>query len=145
MPAECWLCLFPIRVALIAWSVRVSARRSTSWPTVEGVVTGGRIVRQGQGEGTASWWPKVRYSYQVAGGDFECDRIAMDGFLMGASEAEWIVSRYPAGSKVIVYYCPKKPSFAVLEPGARGGTLFILAVAGFLEILTLLLCYQSFR
>lgn len=140
MPAECWLCLFPILVALIAWSVRVSARRSTSWPTVEGVVTGGRIVRQG--EGGAGGLPTVRYTYQVNGTNYEADRIAMDGFLMSAWNAEEIVSRYPVGAVVRVYHHPKKISFSLLEPGARGGTLFLLAVAGVLEVLTLLLCFR---
>ena len=104
-------------------------------------MTGARIVRQG--EGTASWWPKVRYTYQVDGTDFEADRIAMDGFLMSARNAEAVVSRYPVGAVVRVYHHPKKISFSVLEPGARGGTLFVIVIAGVLEVLTLLLCFES--
>jgi hypothetical protein len=63
---------------------------------------------------------EIRYQYRVGEKDFESKRIKFGGHAgMTQIDAAALVARYPAGATVDVYYDPKVPFHAVLEPGNK--------------------------
>ena len=99
---------------------RMTIRRaadSEKWPVVPGVVleTGVSAVRE---EGRQRFRPTVRYSYQVDGKRYECNRIqwAAAGFRK-YTRARRLLDRYRSGSAVKVHYDPTRPGMAVLQTG----------------------------
>ena len=62
-------------------------------------------------------YPVVRYSYQVGGQTLQGSRIA-PGMEVGGSGAGKVISRYPLGAQVMVFYNPQNPSDTVLEKKA---------------------------
>ena len=58
----------------------------------------------------------VRYGYQVMGSEYQGDKIAFGPKTGGAcGKAMKVLSKYPKGGTVTVFYDPEKPSVAVLE------------------------------
>jgi hypothetical protein len=58
--------------------------------------------------------PLVEYEYTVGGKKYRCSRIDV-GEMISGSELETVLSRYPIGAEVTVYYDPADPSKALLE------------------------------
>jgi hypothetical protein len=113
------------------------ASNSPSWPTTTGVIEESRVIRMSNGDGV-----RVVYSYSVDDVRYSSSNISYKR-LEGA-RGEWllpdtprgIVSRYPVGKEVSVYYHPRDPRSAVLEPGTSGaggslsiGALVLLVLA----------------
>jgi len=114
------------------------ARRSLRWPHVEGVVeeTWVRIERDATRDPgdpqQAFYYPCVRYRYQVNGQTYTGERIhagATEGWPTRGA-AEEVLQPYPQGTTVRVYYDPRNPAEALLEPG-NAGSVWVLLVFGF--------------
>lgn len=111
-----------IGVALLAVSIMLSdiptMISSFSWPSVFGEITSRRLVSQRFKEYDGDYYTKtegyLKYSYMVEGRDYS-------GFAVNALEEiscpESTARKYPQGREVEVYYNPRNPSQAVLEPG----------------------------
>ena len=56
----------------------------------------------------------IRYRYQVSGKTYEGDRVSLHSAWPSAD----LRKEHPKGSEITVYYDPRNPSFAVLEPGS---------------------------
>ena len=125
-----------IGVALIGYArgVAAKAKRSTSWPSTEGVIAHSAVLLERQARTSASdsatftHKADVFYRYKVKGTDYSCSAISLMDFSSTAARAETIVSRYPDNAKVAVYYNPSDPSEAVLEPGYTGGLTLLFAI-----------------
>ena len=91
---------------------------SPEWPTTEGIVISQRLVGQKFKEYDGDYYENIdgyiRYQYSVNG-------ISYSSLAVNSIDSpfypEIIARRYPKGKNVNVYYNPKKPSEAVLEPG----------------------------
>lgn len=128
-------------VALLG--VRLIARgvASRSWPTAEGSVLGAAVEREPASVGPGGrayhlFSPAVEYEYEVRGERYSCSTVsAADMSTTNAARAERIAERYAPGSRVTVYYNPRRPGQAVLEPGAAAGAwLPLLVGAGMFAI-----------
>lgn len=92
---------------------------SRRWPS-----TGGHVIRataeyQTQDGGdTTICVPRVDYRYAVSGQEYVGNQISVRRFRTRRVDVEAVLSKYPVGSRVVVYYDPAKPSAALLEPGA---------------------------
>ena len=93
---------------------------SQGWPTTAGTIIS--CIRQGTSfkeyDGDYHTETKVYISYQYSVNGIAYSSSAVNAidyalFLYPISFAD----RYPAGKAVVVYYNPKNPSEAVLEPG----------------------------
>jgi hypothetical protein len=106
-----------------ARSVSAKAQQSLSWPSTEGVISHSAVLRQMQqtsgSTNTATYKADVAYRYKVRGRDYSSGVITLADISSSAGRAQGIVSRYPDGAPVTVYYNPVDPSDALLE---RGGT-----------------------
>jgi energy-coupling factor transporter transmembrane protein EcfT len=123
-----------ILIALFSYSAYKTSAESKDWPTVEGVIVKSEIEQQTStsGEGTnkkttVNSYPKIAYRYQVDGQDHKCTKIS---FFSASGNANQVVSRYPKGKTIRVYYNPAKPQQAVLVPGGSGFPLVSFYFAG---------------
>jgi hypothetical protein len=108
----------------------LGAMATSSWPTVEGVVTSSEIKLDEGSSGTATYEAKITYGYTVDGVRRSCDRIAYaERHTNRRSDAREITERYPVGKRVQVHYDHDDPYTAVLEPGASTGAYIAVAVA----------------
>jgi hypothetical protein len=128
----------------IIWQYVLHSKASASknWSRVEGTVIKSRVEEKkrtsssgggssgprGHGSSSSStsvyytYRPVVSYSYVVDGKNYDNDRINFrqdDEYKhrRGKRHAQKIVSRYPEGSKITVYYDPEDPQEAVLVSG----------------------------
>jgi hypothetical protein len=130
--------------ALAAYgAVRTSmlAGRSARWPSVTGTIVSSQLeeyqdsdfMRRATPEAsTAMYGADIRYRYQVGPTRYEGGSVGWGGGVdsnhSDASEA--IVARYPVGRRIKVFYDPKDPAMAVLEPANRDGLTVLAIVAG---------------
>jgi len=91
---------------------------SPSWPRTPGTIISNRIVGQKFKQYNDTYYTNfdvyIRYQYAVQGISYSSPSVnAIDSPFYPAE----IASRYPVGKVVTVYYNPKNPAAAVLEPG----------------------------
>ena len=95
----------------------VARQASQSWPSTSGVVLSSSVQVRRTNK-SRSEYPVVVYQYEVNGQSYQGQRIkASDKFMSIriSGEAQATVARYPAGSRVTVYYDPNNPSESALE------------------------------
>ena len=72
----------------------------------------------------------VRYEYFVEGAPFISDRVS---FTNDGNRYKEIIQKYPVGEKVDVFYNPKEPTMAVLDPYSKdwaGFFVTLMAIVG---------------
>lgn len=111
---------------------RRQAGASEGWPGVQGRVLESRVEKNTQtnydGPDTTDFVPFVRYSYTALGREYTGERVSFALVTSNRRTAEDIVSRYPAGTAVSVYYNPGQPDQSVLE--RSGGRTWISVLLG---------------
>jgi hypothetical protein len=110
-----------IGIALSNYSAYKTSVESENWPIADGMIIKSEIEREAldtkeNNETTTEvkLFPKIVYKYQVNGKKYEYTKVF---FSPSPGPANQIVSRYPKGKIVQVYYNPGKPNQAVLVPG----------------------------
>ncbi|HSH04308.1 MAG TPA: DUF3592 domain-containing protein [Anaerolineae bacterium] len=101
------------------WGAFVLGRASEGWPRAEGTIVASR-GRYEKAPNHRFYQAVVRYEYEVEG-------VRHEGSTICFGRREWLfrqveqrlITKYPQGSEVEVYYKPDEPSVAVLEPGVR--------------------------
>jgi len=104
---------------------------SGSWPAVEGTVITSELEKMGSGsdEGTLA---KVKYRYTVEGQTHENDKVAFGLFrgMVTWGHAAKVITSYPAGKTVKVFFNPKAPDVSCLETGGIGWEDIFMLVVG---------------
>jgi len=141
---------------IILWMGLRSAWRglaSSHWPTVSGVVLhAGMTESQAKETGTRNTYifysTKLAFRYQVNGQDYTTETVRF-GRAIGSgdiSNEAVLLLRYPAGTKITVFYHPHDPTLAAVKPGLNtdvawylcGGAILILfgvfCVLGYLSM-----------
>jgi uncharacterized protein DUF3592 len=112
------------------------ADASQGWSSVTGQVVESdvshRTTTDADGAMNDSYAPRVRYTYRVNDADYAGDKIVF-GFMTSYNvdaKAREVLTKYPVGQQVTVYYDPANPENAVLERKA-GSTMagMIIGVA----------------
>lgn len=146
------LAMFAAAIFFILWGGYeiMAGYASKKWPSAEGKVTSSYVQKQVRSVKDSSkkptYYPKVRYQYEVGGKTYICDRLSFAGGEGGDTkiEAQALANRYPSGQKVVVYYDPKHPEKAVLERGLIWKTFMpFLAGLGFLVVG--IVCLKAYR
>jgi len=116
---------------VVALNMRRKAAASQNWPTVPGVITSASVaesVSSDEDGPSTSYQPRVVYTYQVAGVDYQASGLSFGAVRSGSRRsAEQALQAYPVGQPVTVHYNPQKPSEAVLNPQAGGSKAFLIA------------------
>ncbi len=89
----------------------------SKWPSTMGTVNNSYLERRRSSDSGSTDYPVVHYSYQVGGQPYQGMKIA-PGPDVGGTGAGKVVTRYPVGAQVMVFYNPQNPSDAVLETKA---------------------------
>jgi len=115
-------------IAFFGFRSMKKARASTGWDTVEGVILDSKLDRSDSSDSGASYSADILYEYHLDGAKLNGSRVSFGELSSGdASDASRVLSRYPEGTKVQVYYNPDDPFDAVLEPGMNKGVWFLPA------------------
>lgn len=91
-------------------------RKSSQWPTVQGVITVSEILfHRGRFEGYTG---NIRYRYRVGDREYLGTRRTFAAVHLGTLDG-WrqVLAPYPVRKTVTVYYDPSHPDVAVLVPG----------------------------
>ncbi len=113
-------------VALVLiWLFRHAVHRaaqSRHWPSVQGSV----IETSLEVVAVSEEWrfrPLVEYAYRVGDRDYRCSRIQWGDLtdLPSRAAAARVIGHYRSGKPVKVYYDPRQPAVAVLQPGHAAG------------------------
>ncbi|NPD22518.1 DUF3592 domain-containing protein [Corallococcus exiguus] len=107
-------------------STAVLQAQSASWPTVQGTITWSEVETARSNKST-TYRLKLAYTYSVDGQSHEGGKRRLYAWSTGDLEpVEALVTRYPVGATIPVYYRPAQPSEAVLQPGPGSAELFML-------------------
>jgi hypothetical protein len=104
------------------WGI-YKARKSEAWPAAKCVILSSSVeskrVSSGKGGSRTVYQPRIRYTYNVNGRDFQGDKVTFFQAYVGNGEsrAGETCYRYQVDSVHDVYYNPDKPAESVLEPG----------------------------
>ena len=104
--------------------------RTRRWQVTFGrVITSGMTTEETEdmpGEWSLPDPASVVYEYEAEGRRYTADTLQIRGNLQttrSLRRERELLSRYPAGTSVLVYYNPAKPEEAVLQPGIPRGLL----------------------
>src|SRR3989344_3949897 len=117
----------------IFWGIPTArnATESKNWPSVDGQITISNMSKNyDSDDGSITYGVQVAYNYTVNSLPYTGSTVAFGDYgSSDPSHAGGIVSRYPVGKSVKVYYNPDDPKTSVLEPGA-GWSSFIGLIVG---------------
>ena len=121
------------------------AEASQSWPSASGRITESYVRREdstdSDGYPTTSYYPEVRYEYDLLGATYTGDKIAFGAKTGNSSQkkTQEALAQYPVGKSVTVYYDPNNREDAVLERRV-GGKVFLIIGIVFLLVALCTLC-----
>lgn len=95
-----------------------TARASSTWPTTPGKITESKVVIE-SGNDSTTYRPHIVYRYAVDDLEIFGDRVWLGVSYSSSnrSEHQQVVTKYPVGKEVTVYYDPDDVFTSVLEPG----------------------------
>ncbi|MDD4205780.1 MAG: DUF3592 domain-containing protein [Candidatus Delongbacteria bacterium] len=115
------------------------AKKSETWPTVEGKILSSEVVRKtsssSNGGSSTTYHAEVEYEYTIDGKRYFSDRVSFGQY--GSSDrghAAGIVNIYSPGETATVYYNPEDYNLAVLETGAGFGSWMMLIIGSIFGI-----------
>ena len=113
---------FAIGVALYAVQFRQGLRADASkkWPTSPGTVVSSALEQSPDNK--RRYRAAVRYRYRVGGKDYQSNRVFWGGNEGRQNHMASVVTSYPAGAKMPVYYNPQNPAEAVIDPVQNTGS-----------------------
>ncbi|MBT4311172.1 MAG: DUF3592 domain-containing protein [Anaerolineae bacterium] len=109
------------------------SEESQAWSGTSGRITES-YVRESQsqdsdGYTSTTYYPEVRYLYQVMGVEYDGKRVAFGGDVGGSrKKANERIGQYPVGKTVTVYYDPNNHEDAVLERRIGSKTMLIIGI-----------------
>jgi hypothetical protein len=109
---------------------------SRNWPTTMGRIATCKVMRRRGSRGEPAGTVRVTLAYEVAGKSYLGGRIGYHGAEGGTlAEAESLARLFAEGSEVTVYYDPKNPRRAILQPGTSPMLLMAMLIGvGFLAL-----------
>ena len=100
---------------------------SKSWPSVRGMMLASEVVKHSSRKKSSSYTLKLKYEYRVADRIYQGTRQAAGRrkyeLRLKADEA---LQSYAVGRPVEVFYHPRKPERALLEPGLQFNSVALL-------------------
>ena len=119
------------------------ASRAEAWPTVPGQITSSGVAK-GCGRG-GSYYPVVRYSYNLGGTGYEGRRVTFGNVGCGSEgSAQTIASEYPVNKSIRVYVNPSNPRDTVITTHVHEETKVALLLTGALFLATAAWAFVTF-
>jgi tetratricopeptide (TPR) repeat protein len=132
------------------FSIRNQAREGMNWPQTKGQVLSTSLVINHlpkfidlRDDPTRWFGAQIRYGYTVGNEDYESDRLSfLKGDTRDPQVALKIMNKYRHEHEITVYYDPKDPQKAVLQPGYIGDIYIPLLLGAFLTLIGLFNIYR---
>jgi hypothetical protein len=111
------------------------AKESAEWPSTNGVVQTSKLEFRStpydfKSKGKGIYHAKIVYQFHVKEQTYRGTQIAFGDFdTSDPSHAQQIVTRYPKGKTVKVYYRDSDPDICVLEPGIQARAWFFPTIS----------------
>lgn len=107
------------------WGLQIilKARKTRQWPHVDGIIEESRIASEQD-----DLLPHIQFRYSVGQTSYQHTMAFSSDITPTREFAANYVQKYPAGSKVQVYYDPVDPNSATLEPGLGKGDWLVFAM-----------------
>jgi hypothetical protein len=123
--------------ALVLWW---RLRRCSTWPSTDGtVIRSDKVATRHNFQKIEK--VMIRYRY-FAGCSYESETVKVGGFMhLRKRDENALLSRYPLGAKVQVFYDPYRPQVACLEKRGLDSVLMIAGYRGFALTVGLLLYF----
>ncbi len=140
IPGMIGLLVFGLPTAYLIW-LWILGRQSRAWATTSGTIIHAAVTKPSNNHSTQAS-ASIRYQYHVDGVAYTGSRIHFGAALnFNKSDARAAVTRYPRGATVTVYYHPRRPRIAALEPRVASTLVLWVAIGLFMvgSILTGLL------
>jgi hypothetical protein len=120
-----------VALTLVALNRYFNGQEVKNWPQAQGVITQSEVyrheVKSSQTNMTnVSFGIRCSYNYKVEGAAYTGQNICYGENLLlhrDMKKAQAEAAKYPVGAKVAVYYNPKNPKNAALEPRVREGSV----------------------
>lgn len=139
--------LIAISIAIIAlvkaWRDYKQAQSTKDWRSTNGQITESPVeeMSEGGGDGPRLFCIRLRYTYQVAGIQYEGSRIYAGDDPFGSQEAmQDLSARYQNGMRVDVHYNPLNPADAVLHTRSKSSTKALIFAIVFLVVAACIVC-----
>lgn len=137
------LFILTIFVGLLLFSLGVYYYKRTktteNWPFTEGKIISSDFTKSRDNDGHISYRPEIVFEYYVGGKCYKSNKI--DAFInyssSSSSRALKLINRYPVGAKIEVFFNPTKPTFGILEPGLKKGSILLCSIGFVLLMLSL--------
>jgi hypothetical protein len=111
-------------LAGLQWNRR-KCEDTTRWSRAPGLIEYStvQVKNPGPDDHIQQYFAYVRYAYQVGGATLRNDQVWLNSLHQTKTydQAELIAERYFTGRKVMVFFDPRHPERAVLEPGFHAG------------------------
>ena len=101
--------------------------RSTGFAQTTGIVTSSEVTRHSGSKGRKTYGVDIRCTYEVNGSKFSSDRYRYGAG--SSSDSQWAyyaVAKNRVGTEVPVFFNPRDPGDALLNPGVNGSDMFML-------------------
>jgi hypothetical protein len=93
------------------------AKNSATWPQAQGIITSSHLVA-GRFKQTKGYRAEIQYRYQAGATEYLSSRRSFENVHLATQAASQnVIDTYPVGKTVTVFYDPKNPASALLEPG----------------------------
>lgn len=123
-----------------------NAFASRSWPSVEGKVTTSQLITDTDSDGVKTYKAGIAYEYSIHGEMQKGVRVGFSDYgSSNISHAQSILTKYPIGAQVDIYYNPKSVQMAVLEPGVEFSTFLAAGLGLLCVILGFLLLFHGIK
>jgi hypothetical protein len=110
--------------------------KSKAWPTAEATITSASTDKRQNSDNSITHIANLTYAYRVGNRDYQSDRIVFGGNLEGTlQEVTAFMESHAVGTKGPVYYDPKDPANAILNPQDTGNLMLLLLLAFFIGAL----------
>lgn len=96
------------------------ADASKKWPKAEATVIASAL--EPSPEHRRRYRAAIAYRYRVGRKDYQADRVFWAGNEGRRRHMESVVSAYPAGATIRIYYDPQNPADAVIDPTQHTGS-----------------------
>jgi hypothetical protein len=114
--------VFAVGVILYVVQLRQGMRADASkkWPKAQATVIASAL--EPSPEHKRRYRAAVEYRYRVGAKDYQSSRIFWGGNEGRRRHMESVVSAYPAGARMGIYYDPQNPAEAVIDPAQQAGS-----------------------
>ncbi|MDE1860948.1 MAG: DUF3592 domain-containing protein [Candidatus Micrarchaeota archaeon] len=134
LPPKIWRLLFGMFFIIVGITFLYSSilnlmasLQSQNWPTTHGIIIKSNVSLQSCGRYGCNYFPNVEYSYNVNGTAFIGKNVTLSDYGSSYSSIQTIVSKYPVGLNLKVYYNPQNSSQAILQNGIQpGNSIYIV-------------------